>query len=264
MDAGNWLKALAGAVVFVTVSASSLITGSESIAESSRDYQAARWDPIHFSPQIETATNEECLNCHQEILTRETLPESPAGLQTEQTIAWYQTLSTYDGGQETFHRRHLVTPMASELMSLRCNTCHQGHDPRDEAPGATAVSANDAAFTLRKQVNPEVCHMCHGQFNYQVMSMPGPWTEFRDAFGNTCMTCHNIFRTNRHNVNFLKPEAIEAAGAESGDSCYGCHGGRSWYRTSYPYPRHDWPNMPPATPSWAVDRPVESQKRFLE
>lgn len=244
--------------MFIAASLSSLTACSESPV----DYTTARWDPIHLSPQIETATDEQCLSCHQEILTRKPLSESPAGVKTEQTIAWYQTLSTYEGEQETFHRRHLVTPLARELMSLRCNTCHQGSDPREEAP--STVSAKIGAFTLRKSVNPETCHMCHGQFNYQSMGLPGPWAEVREAFSNNCMTCHNIFRTNRHNVNFLKLEAIEAAGAESGDICYGCHGGRSWYRTSYPYPRHSWPNMPTQVPAWAADRPVESQKRFLE
>ena len=35
------------------------------------------------------------------------------------------------GEQETFHRRHLVTDYAREVMDLRCNTCHQGNDPRE-------------------------------------------------------------------------------------------------------------------------------------
>ena len=34
------------------------------------DYQAAKWDPIHFQPAIDTATNEQCLACHEEMLTR--------------------------------------------------------------------------------------------------------------------------------------------------------------------------------------------------
>ena len=41
---------------------------------------------------------------------------------------------------------------------------------------------------------------------------------------------------------------IEELGAKSGDSCYGCHGGRAWYRIAYPYARNPWPGMPEGTP----------------
>ena len=122
-----------------------------------------------------------------------------------------------------------------------------------------------AELTLRKMVDPEICLMCHGQFNYQVMTgLPGPWTESGEIFQNNCMACHVAFRTHRHKVNFLNAEEIEKAGQESGDSCYGCHGGRSWYRINYPYPRHEWPGMAPDIPDWAKERPTESQARFLE
>ena len=71
------------------------------------------------------------------------------------------------------------------------------------------------------------------------------------------------FRTNRHNVNYLKPQAIEQLAGEKQDVCFGCHGGRPWYRISYPYPRHAWPGMAEPVPDWAKDRPVESEPRFL-
>ena len=77
------------------------------------------------------------------------------------------------------------------------------------------------------------------------------------------LTCHAAIRTNRHQVSYLKAEAIEAAGAKNADTCYGCHGGRSWYRISYPYPRHAWEGMAPEVPDWAKDRPTESEARFL-
>ena len=226
------------------------------------DYQAALWDPIHFKPLIETATNEQCLACHQKILERRPLEQSPAGVKADQVLAWYQTLDTYEGEQDTFHRRHLVGPLATELMDMKCTTCHQGHDPREEAP--IPPVAGDAGFTLRKVVNPDTCLMCHGKMNYIIMGLPSPWTESTELFSNNCLTCHAAFRTVRHQVNFLKPDAIEKAGAESGDSCYGCHGGRSWYRIEYPYPRHAWPGMPEAVPDWAKDRPTESDPRFLD
>lgn len=230
-----------------------------------QDHLRATYDPIHFKPAIETATDAQCLACHQEVLDDKVRERSPAGISAAASKAWYQQLSTYAGEQETFHRRHLVTPMAKELMNLRCTTCHQGSDPREEAPGssATAMPQSTDAFTLRKQVNPETtCLKCHGQMNIQVMGLPSPWHESKEMFGNSCLTCHAAIRTKRHQVNYLKAEAIEAAGAKNADTCYGCHGGRSWYRIAYPYPRHAWEGMAPDVPEWAKDRPTESEARF--
>jgi hypothetical protein len=72
--------------------------------------------------------------------------QSPAGLEAADTLAWYQQTSTYQGAQDTFHRRHIMTPLAKELMNLRCNTCHQGNDPRDEAPETSADNQNVASY----------------------------------------------------------------------------------------------------------------------
>ena len=229
-----------------------------------KDYYRAAWDPIHFQPAIASATNEQCLECHQEILQRKVLDESPAGVPASETLAWYQTLDTYEGPQETFHRRHLVTPLAKEVMDLKCNTCHQGHDLREEAPGssATSVSQADTNFTLRKAVNPHVCLMCHGRNPYEIMGLPSPWNESREMFQSNCLLCHASIRTSRHQVNFLKADAIEKAGKEDSDVCFGCHGGRQWYRIAYPYPRHAWPGMAKEVPDWAKERPTESPARF--
>jgi hypothetical protein len=100
---------------------------------------SATYDPVHFKPAIANASNEQCLACHREVLEDRVRPVSAAGVKAGDTQAWYQQLSTYKGEQDTFHRRHLVTPMARELMSLQCNTCHEGHDPRDEAPGTSVI-----------------------------------------------------------------------------------------------------------------------------
>ena len=248
------------AVVAVMVLMAQTVDAEQGIG---KNYEQARWDPIHFSPQIEKATDAECLVCHEEIMTRETREMTPAGLARKDTLAWYQTLETYEGEQDTFHRRHLSTPLAQRLMKMQCTTCHQGNDPREETSSGHVYA--QAELTLRKMVDPEICLMCHGQFNYQVMTgLPGPWTESGEIFQNNCMACHVAFRTHRHKVNFLNAEEIEKAGQESGDSCYGCHGGRSWYRINYPYPRHEWPGMAPDIPDWAKERPTESQARFLE
>jgi hypothetical protein len=222
----------------------------------------ATWNPLHFKPAIEQAEDKECLVCHAEVLKPSVRALSPAGVRADQSLAWYQTLDIYSGNQDTFHRRHLVGELAKKYMNLRCNTCHQGHDPRDEAPG-TSKTAQADGYTLRKQVDPKTCLMCHGQFNYEVMGLPGPWAEHGETFGNNCLMCHEGIRTSRHNVNFLKPKAIEAAGRESADHCYGCHGGRAWYRIPFPYPRHAWDGMDKDVPDWAKNRPSSSEPRFL-
>lgn len=229
------------------------------------DHLRATYDPIHFQPAIATATDAQCLACHKEVLEDKVRDTSPAGVKAASSKAWYQQLTTYVGDQDTFHRRHLTTPMAKELMNLSCNTCHQGHDPRDEAPGSSATGAAQTTtdFNLRKQVNVEAtCLKCHGKMNTEVMGLPAPWSESKEMFGNNCLTCHSAIRTNRHQVNYLKADAIEAAGQKNSDVCYGCHGGRAWYRTHYPYPRHTWEGASPDTPDWAKDRPTESEERF--
>lgn len=245
-----------------------------------QDYQKAKWNPIHFKPQIQTATDEQCLECHQEILNRKVLKSSPVGIESNQNLAWYQTLNTYIGGQETFHRRHLLTDYSKKVMKLKCNTCHQGNDPKDETANSSVTTPKD--LTQRKMVDPKICLMCHGQFSWRDMDnptitsdnkklytllMPGvtaDWPEVRDTFQNNCLLCHAATRTNRHNVNFLNAKAIEEEGKKDGDSCYGCHGGRAWYGVNYPYPRHAWSGMAKEIPQWAKDRSTESEQRFLE
>lgn len=234
-------------------------------AEMLRDPLRQRFDPIHFPPAIQSASDEQCLACHRHVLEDKPRVASPSGLPASARRAPYQSLSTYQGDQDTFHRRHLVTALARDLMDLHCNTCHQGHDPRDEAPGssATAIPAPDVAFTLRKQVDVEAtCLKCHGRMNVQIMGLPGPWHEVAGLFGNSCMTCHAAIRTERHRVNYLRADAIERAGTQNADVCFGCHGGRAWYRLSYPYPRHPWPGMPSDLPDWAKARPTASEARF--
>lgn len=231
----------------------------------SKDLLRATYDPIHFKPAIETAKDEQCLACHREVLDDKVRQTSPAGVKASTSLAWYQRLSTYSGEQDTFHRRHLTTPMAKELMNLSCNSCHQGNDPRDEAPGtsATGTPQSDNGFTLRKSVNTEeTCLKCHGQMNAPLMGLPSPWPESKEMFGDSCLTCHAAIRTNRHQVTYLKAQAIEEAGQKNADVCYGCHGGRAWYRVGYPYPRHSWEGMSPEVPDWAKDRPTESEARF--
>ncbi|MCU0836330.1 MAG: hypothetical protein MUC77_18160 [Chromatiaceae bacterium] len=238
--------------------------GVQAAAETTgdKDYQAGRWDPIHFKPAIEQATDEQCLECHREVLDKQVREQSLAGVKAAEALAWYQTVGTYQGDQETFHRRHLVTEYATQVMDLKCNTCHQGNDPRDEA-GMSHAEGDPTLNHYRKHVDPNLCLKCHGQFPYQIMAVPGPWPEFGHVFQDNCLLCHVTFRTNRHQVNYLKPEAIEALGKQDADTCYGCHGGRSWYRISYPYARHPWPGMAEAVPDWAKGRPAQSEARFL-
>ena len=221
----------------------------------------ATYSPLHFKPAIDSASDADCLACHREVLEDRVRGVSPAGLKASSVKAWYQVeAATYAGEQETFHRRHLVTDFARQVMNLKCNTCHQGHDPREEALGATRA---DGAFTLRKQVNAETtCLKCHGQMNWQVMGLPSPWKESKAMFQNNCLLCHAGIRTNRHQVSYLNAAKIEELGAQTADTCYGCHGGRAWYRISYPYPRNGWDGMAPEVPEWAKNRPTQSEARF--
>ena len=227
-------------------------------------YHAARWDPIHFKPAIDKASDQQCLACHAEVLKPSVRPASPAGLSAAGAKAWYQQTATYEGGQDTFHRRHLQSALARQVMTMRCATCHEGNDPREEAPGSSSFDSGQQ--TLRKMVNPEtVCLKCHGTMNWQVMGLPGPWQKSKAAFQNNCLLCHSSIRTSRHSVNYLNGKTIEELAAKpgGGDLCFGCHGGRAWYRTSYPYPRHSWPGMAPDVPDWAQGRPTESELRFI-
>lgn len=246
---------------FLKVVALALLGVAGVCAEEGPDYLAAKWDPLHFQPAIAQATDAQCLECHANILEDRPLASSPAGVQAADALAWYQTISTYQGDQETFHRRHMVTPLAKQLMDMKCNTCHQGHNPREQA--IVPPSTSDTSHTLRKSINPDTCLMCHGKFPYTVMGLPGDWESASAAFGDNCLLCHAAIRTTRHQVNYLKPEAIEAAAKENNEVCYGCHGARSWYRISYPYARNPWPGMATEVPAWAKDRPTSSHPRFL-
>jgi hypothetical protein len=234
-----------------------------SATDGASDYQAAKWSPLHFKPGIDHASDEDCLACHQNILDHKPRVQSLAGKVAEDRLAWYQTLDTYAGAQENFHVRHLATPEAKRLMRFKCNTCHQGHDPLGEISG----SADDTPSGLlsRKSVDPEICLMCHGKFDWQVMAgLPADWPEVRDQFQNDCVTCHKEYRTVRHRLNFLNADGIVAAGEESSDSCYGCHGGRAWYAIPYPYVRTPWlERMPEVPPEWAKDRPERYDARYL-
>lgn len=230
---------------------------------SAPDYQRARYSALHFKPAISKATDADCLACHAEVLKPSVRETSPAGVRAADVKAWYQRTSTYGGTQDTFHRRHLTSDFARSVMALGCTTCHEGHDPRDKHPLSSVTSQRDGGFRLRKSVVPEsTCLKCHGQMNTAVMGLPGPWRETREMFQNDCLTCHAAIRTTRHQVSYLKPDAIEAAGKGNGDVCFGCHGDRAWYRITYPYPRHAWPGMAEETPDWAKGRPTQSEARF--
>lgn len=238
------------------------------------DYEAARWHPIHFKPAIDTSTRADCLTCHSEVLSAKPSAQSPAGQATDSVLAWYQTLDTYEGNQETFHWRHIESPFAKEVMKLECNFCHQGYDPREQSPHVTypargmATDNGPLPFTLRKRVNPtETCLRCHGAYPFEVMGLTGPWHEQRadlepEGVPNGCLTCHANIRTERHKVGYLNAEGIEKAAESSSDACYGCHGGRQWYRISYPYPRNPWPDMDKDVPDWAKNRPTKSEDRY--
>lgn len=246
------------------------------------DYQRARYHPLHFPPAIAKASDEECLVCHAEIIDHKVREQSPAGLKSTDSIAWYQTLATYDGAQSDFHNRHITSDFAKATMNLSCNFCHKGNDPREESPemmptrAAFTADLGKLEFTNRKMVNPETtCLRCHGTMPdpVNIMGLGGPWHEVRGDMedptsddpmsANGCLSCHkDTFRTNRHAVTYLNAATIEDLAEANSDTCYGCHGGRQWYRISYPYPRHPWPDMDPTVPEWAANRPTESDPEY--
>lgn len=237
------------------------------------EYSKAMWTALHFPPAIDSATDEQCLSCHRDVLDRKPRDKSPAGVEAARSLAWYQTLDTYAGEQEGFHYRHIASPLAKDVMKLSCTFCHRGHDPREETTGSSATAAaigSKAGFAMRKMVEPTAtCLRCHGQFPYENMGLPGPWHEARESFEtdgvkNGCLgACHGeTFRLNRHQVTYLDGKRIEELAQESSDVCLGCHGGRAWYRNSFPYPRNPWPGMDPATPDWAKERPTQSEDRY--
>lgn len=224
------------------------------------NHQKSVIDPIHNKPLIDKATNKQCLACHMEVINKQPRIASLAGVEAQKSLAWYQISSTYKGKQETFHRRHLITEYASKVMNLKCSTCHQGNDAREESNVKVK-----GTFTIRKMVNPEICQMCHGApTDIKVMGLPSPWEQSKSLFPGGCLTCHSVIRTNRHNVNYLNAEAIENLAKENTEVCYGCHGGRQWYRIPYKYPRNTWENMPQEVPEWAKDRPTQSAERFTK
>lgn len=238
------------------------------------DYETARYHPIHFKPAIDTSTKADCMTCHANVLTDKVRATSQAGQDSQSVLAWYQTLDSYSGQQEMFHWRHLESQLAKDVMKLECNFCHQGYDPREQSPSFTTpakdMTSNNGGppFTLRKRVNPEeTCLKCHGNYPYEVMGLTGPWHEQRadlepEGTPNGCLTCHAAIRTTRHNVTYLNKDGIEKAAENSSDVCYGCHGGRQWYRISYPYPRNPWPDMDKDVPDWAKNRPTKSDPRY--
>ena len=155
-----------------------------------------------------TASDDQCLACHREILTHRPRQTSPAGVSAAKALAWYQTLDTYTGEQATSTSVTCKSAYAKEVMDLKCTTCHQGNDPREEA--VSPPTSQPAAFTLRKMVNPNTCLMCHGRMQHEIMGLPSAWPESREMFGNNCLTCHAAIRTVRHQVDYLKAEAIES------------------------------------------------------
>lgn len=195
MSGQQWI--IGGAILLMVAVASfvSRHAGTPPVADPLR----AAESPLHYPPAIATAGDDQCVACHGAVLV-----DKPRG------------------EQESFHRRHLVTPTARQVMNLRCNTCHQGRD-------AARHKQVDAATT---------CLKCHGQMPWGRMRLVGPWPETRQHYGNSCLaSCHDRIRTRRHQVAYLKPDAIEAAGRKDADTCYGCHGGRAWYRVAYAYGR---------------------------
>ena len=64
----------------LALAASAFCVMASTHADSGPSYDQARWDPIHFKPAIDQATNEDCLACHQDVMERKVRTQTPAGL----------------------------------------------------------------------------------------------------------------------------------------------------------------------------------------
>jgi hypothetical protein len=188
------------------------------VAAPAVDYQRARFDPIHFQPAIAQASDAQCLACHEEVLKPSMREQSPAGVKAA-TTAWYQQTNTYQGAQETFHRRHLSTPLARSLMDLRCNTCHEGHDQRDEHPLSSATSQRNGGFPAQARESRN--HLPQVPWPDE-LQRDGPARALAQEQGDVPEQLPAVPRGDphhRHQVNYLKAEAIEAAATGNAATC---------------------------------------------
>ena len=121
-------------------------------------------------------------------------------------------------------------------MNLRCHLPPGARSARGGA-GIVATASPQATtdFTLRKQVDVETtCLKCHGQMNTVIMGLPGPWPESKASVRNGCLTCHAISARPPSGDLPECQRPSKRPGRNNADTCYGCHGGRAWYRIAYP------------------------------
>lgn len=117
-------------------------------------------------------------------------------------------------GFKSPHTAHLTSP----LLKMTCVTCHESVDMEE---GSAAL--------LRKQVNPELCVRCHGQFPDH-----GRITKARTT---SCVLCHGTQIANRQ-LNYavrmkeLGADAYVNMEAVNGDNCLTCHGDKAWFAVS--------------------------------
>ena len=109
------------ALLLLLVSGGRLVAAgsADNTPQTAHDYQRARYSALHFKPAIASASNADCLACHAEVLKPSVRERSPAGVKAADAKAWYQQVSTYQGAQDTFHRRHLESDFARTTMSLQ-------------------------------------------------------------------------------------------------------------------------------------------------
>jgi hypothetical protein len=207
-----------------------LVVGGTSVAEVDPEYERHRrlWERSHFPPG-EDSLDGRCLGCHADVLEQAPRRAMPAGALPEGLLPPYQRLATYDGGQASFHWRHRRSSYAQSVMRMRCQSCHRGRDPR-----LPEVHRHEREFpvALRKRVHPNLCVNCHGRFPDHRAAFDGDWPAVRQRFDGNCLVCHEGDSARRHHNPLLDREAVEAQARDSGDVCYGCHGGRAWYRVS--------------------------------
>lgn len=87
-------------------------------------------------------------------------------------------MSTYQGAQDTFHRRHLTTEYATKVMQMRCTTCHEG-SPRATKPPTRPPTTRTVALTLQNGQPRDFLSQVPREDDHEIMGLPGPWNEVK-------------------------------------------------------------------------------------
>lgn len=166
----------------------------------------------------------------------------------------------------TAHKKHLT----SSLLQFQCRTCHsstvtgnnwntkiQAGDQQHSYEGNLSYASTDSYETgtrkARKNVAPDFCRVCHGQFP----TAKHGGTNYATTAPTGCMNCHDgtdpsaPTPANAHSYNAANSsrDAVvlktKAQGGNGGvrhrtinarrTRCANCHGSKAWFQTTNDY-----------------------------